>query len=78
MSKEIDKALNTESEHNYVKKFNAHADLPAKKDMGIDIDKDYEYSRAQLYSLIEKGQETLNGIMAVSYTHLTLPTIYSV
>ena len=53
MSKEIDKALNTESEHNYVKKFNAHKDLPAKKDMGIDIDKDYEYSRAQLYSLIE-------------------------
>ena len=32
----------------------------------IDIDKDYEYSRAQLYSLIEKGQETLNGIMDVA------------
>ena len=66
MSKEIDKALNTESEHNYVKKFNAHKDLPAKKDMGIDIDKDYEYSRAQLYSLISKGQETLDGIMDVA------------
>ena len=66
MSKEIDKALNTNSEHNYVKKFNAHKDLPAKKDMGIDIDKDYEYSRAQLYSLISKGQETLDGIMDVA------------
>ena len=44
MSKEIDKALNTESEHNYVKKFNAHKDVPVKKDMGIDIDKDYELS----------------------------------
>ena len=66
MSKEIDKALNTESEHNYVKKFNADKDLPAKKDMGIDIDKDYEYSRAQLYSLISKGQETLDGIMDVA------------
>ena len=66
MSKEIDKALNTASEHNYVKKFNAHKDLPAKKDMGIDIDKDYEYSRAQLYSLISKGQETLDGIMDVA------------
>ncbi len=32
----------------------------------VDIDKDYEYSRAQLYSLIEKGQETLNGIMDVA------------
>ena len=53
-----------------------------------DIEKDYQYTRANLYSLIEKGQESLNGIMelagesasprAVSYTHLTLPTIYSV
>ena len=66
MSKEIDDALNTESEHSYVKKFNAHKDLPVKKDDNIDIDKDYEYSRSQLYSLIEKGQETLNGIMDVA------------
>ena len=28
--------------------------------------KDYEYSRAQLYSLISKGQETLDGIMDVA------------
>ena len=40
-----------------------------------DIEKDYRYTRGQLYSLIEKGQEAINGIMAVSYTHLTLPTI---
>jgi GTP cyclohydrolase II len=31
-----------------------------------DVQKDYEYSRAQLYSLIEKGQETLNGIMELA------------
>lgn len=30
------------------------------------IDKDYEYSRANLYSLIEKGQEAINGIMEVA------------
>lgn len=30
------------------------------------IDKDYEYSRANLYSLIEKGQEAINGIMELA------------
>ena len=30
------------------------------------LDKDYEYSRANLYSLIEKGQEAINGIMEVA------------
>tara|TARA_B100000287_G_scaffold103431_1_gene95630 strand:- start:695 stop:1120 length:426 start_codon:yes stop_codon:yes gene_type:complete len=29
-------------------------------------DKDYEYSRAQLYSLIEKGQDAVNGILDVA------------
>ena len=28
--------------------------------------KDYDYTRANLYSLIEKGQETLNGIMELA------------
>ena len=31
-----------------------------------DIEKDYAYTRGQLYSLIEKGQETLDGIMEVA------------
>jgi len=31
-----------------------------------DIEKDYIYSRANLYSLIEKGQEAINGIMEVA------------
>ena len=35
-----------------------------KKDDKNDSEKDYEYSRANLYSLVE----------TVSYTHLTLPT----
>ena len=67
MSKPIDDALNTTSDdHAYVRKFNRHKDVPAKKDHGAEIDKDYEYSRAQLYNLIEKGQETLDGIMDVA------------
>ena len=31
-----------------------------------DIQKDYEYTRANLYSLIEKCQEAINGIMELS------------
>jgi hypothetical protein len=31
-----------------------------------DIKKDYEYSRGQLYSLIEKGQEAINGILELA------------
>ena len=28
-----------------------------------DVSKDYDYTRGNLYSLIEKGQEAINGIM---------------
>ena len=31
-----------------------------------DVEKDYSYTRGQLYSLIEKGQEAINGIMEVA------------
>ena len=31
-----------------------------------DITKDYEYTRGNLYSIIEKGQEAINGIMEVA------------
>lgn len=35
-------------------------------DITDDAEKDYKYARAQLYSLIEKGQETLNGVMELA------------
>ena len=31
-----------------------------------NVDKDYDYTRGNLYSLIEKGQEAINGIMEVA------------
>ena len=37
-----------------------------KKVDGNDVGKDYEYTRGNLYSLIEKGQEAINGIMEVA------------
>lgn len=62
-SKKIDKALNTSSE--IVDVTPAEKTKPERltKD---DVEKDYDYTRANLYSLIEKGQETLNGIMELA------------
>ena len=37
-----------------------------KKDDKNDSEKDYEYSRANLYSLVEKGQEAVNGILELA------------
>ena len=31
-----------------------------------DIEKDYEYTRGNLFSIIEKGQEALNGILELA------------
>lgn len=35
----------------------------AKPSFGDESDKDYEYTRGNLYSLIEKGQEAIDNIM---------------
>ncbi len=59
----IDKALNTESE--IVEKPANNVDVQLKSS-SVDVQKDYEYTRGNLYSLIEKGQEALNGIMEVA------------
>ena len=61
---DIDKALNIESSIVEVEKSIEKIDIiPSKPD---DIRKDYEYTRANLYSLIEKGQEAINGIMELA------------
>lgn len=60
----IDEALNTTSEIVEVDSKNKKPEIVKSKD--LDIEKDYEYSRANLYSLIEKGQEAINGIMEVA------------
>ena len=36
------------------------------KESTDDIKKDYEYTRGNLYSLIEKGQEAVNGILELA------------
>ena len=61
----IDNALNTTSD--IVEVENKTSKMkPIDNTRDGHIDKDYEYSRANLYSLIEKGQEAINGIMEVA------------
>jgi len=36
------------------------------KDVNEDIEKDYAYTRGELYSLIDKGQEAVNGALEVA------------
>lgn len=42
-----------------------------------DIKKDYEYTRGNLYSLIEKGQEAINGILELAQ-ETEMPRAYEV
>jgi len=60
----LNETLNIESSIVKVDKVKEELSIsPLKFD---DIKKDYEYTRANLYSLIEKGQEAINGIMELA------------
>ena len=61
----LDEALNVESSIVEVEEqpTSIQKKRPEEK---TDIKKDYEYTRANLYSLIEKGQEAINGIMELA------------
>ena len=60
----IDKALNIENDIVETDKRSSEIEVISEKPN--EIQKDYEYTRANLYSLIEKGQESLNGIMELA------------
>ena len=60
----IDKALNiSDTDIIPAKKETIRKENTPKKN---EVEKDYEYTRANLYSIIEKGQEAINGIMEVA------------
>jgi len=67
----LDKALNIESKIVKSEVENSEEIILQDKTLNsdqikVDIKKDYEYTRANLYSLIEKGQEAINGIMELA------------
>ena len=70
--------------------FNVESSIvPTKENVGItpeqkpdrftkdDIEKDYEYTRGNLYSIIEKGQEAINGILELAQES-EMPRAYEV
>jgi len=70
--------------------FNVESSIvPTKENVGItpeqkpdrftkdDIEKDYEYTRGNLYSIIEKGQEAINGILELAQDS-EMPRAYEV
>lgn len=63
---DIDKALDIETIE--VKSEIVKSEIPpiVKKEETEQLQKDYEYSRGQLYSIIEKGQEAINGILELA------------
>jgi len=60
----IDKSLNIEND--IVETDKRRSEIEVIPEKPNEIQKDYEYTRANLYSLIEKGQESLNGIMELA------------
>ena len=61
----LDEAFNVETEIVSAEKDSIEVAkrLKVEKD---DVDKDYDYTRGNLYSIIEKGQEAINGIMELA------------
>ena len=59
----IEKSLNVETS---IVKPHIKQELPNVVLKKNDVEKDYKYTRGQLYSLIEKGQEAINGIMELA------------
>ena len=57
----IDKVLGTETD--LIESDNSPKAIDKITD---DLQKDYEYTRANLYSLVEKGQEAVNGILELA------------
>jgi hypothetical protein len=64
--KDIERALDIINDDGCSEVANVERDVPVSKEEKPDLKRDYEYTRGQLYSLIEKGQEAIDGIMEIS------------
>ena len=60
LEENMEEILNMEVEN--VKKSN----VPKVKSKDDDLEKDYEYTRGELYSLIDQGQEAVRGALEVA------------
>jgi hypothetical protein len=73
----LDKTFNVESEIVSKEPDSNLQKIEEIKSTTEDIKKDYEYTRGNLYSLIEKGQEAINGILELAQES-EMPRAYEV
>ena len=60
-----------------IEKVDVKKEIDKYKSSAEDIKKDYEYTRGNLYSIIEKGQEAINGILEIAQES-EMPRAYEV
>lgn len=80
MSKKFDSlndTFNVESEIIYNEKSEIIEKIEKLSPSSNDIKSDYDYTRGNLYSLIEKGQEAINGILELAQES-EMPRAYEV
>jgi hypothetical protein len=80
MSKKFDslnETFNVESEIVPVEKSDVIEKIEKISSSSNDIKSDYDYTRGNLYSLIEKGQEAINGILELAQES-EMPRAYEV
>jgi hypothetical protein len=80
MTKKFDKlndTFNVDGEIVPVKSENVPEEIEKYSATADDIKNDYEYARGNLYSLVEKGQEAINGILELAQES-EMPRAYEV
>ena len=73
---ELDDAFNVTSEIVPTESAEVGITKPEKHDRS-DIERDYDYTRGNLYSIIEKGQEAIDGILELAQES-EMPRAYEV
>jgi len=73
---ELDDAFNVTSEIVPTESSEVGITKP-ERHIKTDIEKDYDYTRGNLYSIIEKGQEAINGILELAQES-EMPRAYEV
>ena len=72
----LDEAFNVETEIVSAEKESIEVAKKLERQKS-DVDKGYEYTRGNLYSIIEKGQEAINGILELAQES-EMPRAYEV
>ena len=73
----LDETFNVEPVETEIVKSNTDKKIDKIKSGAEDIRRDYEYTRGNLYSIIEKGQEAIDGILELAQES-EMPRAYEV